>query len=430
VAKQSSMETRTTTSSPETGPGPRLGRRGFLGMVGVGVGTLAVAGVGGLTWKAVEGGVFATGTGPAYAAWDALDAPGDATIALVSAAVLAANAHNTQPWLFRVTPDRIDLFADMTRTIGAMDPLRRELDISLGCALENLVLAGPAHGAATTVTLLPEPSDPTHIARIDLTATAAAASPLYAAIANRHTNRGAYDTSRPVAQAQLDALGALVDAPGAELVWFTSDAEKAAFGELTLRATEAIIADRQQSTDDYVWYRSSWDEIQTKKDGITIDPSGQTPLIRALSKIVPVTQQQNNDGWLTGDAHDPDPDSGRVRCHRGPRPRRPHQPTRRGTCLAAHAPLRDHRGPGTAAPVPGPRTHRPRDVRRSPGRLHARDGRAAAVGDPRHHDVPDRAPDHDRATQSPPARTRRRPLTATTQPMFTRSTSPTEGDRP
>jgi hypothetical protein len=293
---QSSKETQNTTSSPQTGPGPRLGRRGFLGMVGVGVGTLAVAGVGGLTWKAVEGGVFATGTGPAYAAWDALDAPGDRTLALVSAAVLAANAHNTQPWLFRVTPGRIDLFADTTRTIGAMDPLLRELDISLGCAVENLVLAGPAQGAATTVTLLPEPSDPTHIARVDLTATDAAASSLYAAIAKRHTNRGAYDTSRPVAQAQLDALGAL----GAELVWFTTDGEKSAFGELTLRATEAIIADRQQSADDYVWYRNSWDEIQTKKDGITIDPSGQTPLIRALSKIVPVSQQQNNDGWLQG----------------------------------------------------------------------------------------------------------------------------------
>ena len=32
----------------------------------------------------------------------------------------------------------------------------------------------------------------------------------------------------------------------------------------------------------------------------TIDPSGQGPLIRALSKLVPVSQQQNNDGWLTG----------------------------------------------------------------------------------------------------------------------------------
>jgi hypothetical protein len=28
----------------------------------------------------------------------------------------------------------------MTRTIGAMDPLLRELHLSLGCALEHLVL--------------------------------------------------------------------------------------------------------------------------------------------------------------------------------------------------------------------------------------------------------------------------------------------------
>lgn len=300
MANRSSEQGEPTTSSPEIVPRTRPSRRAFLGMVGAGVGTLAV---GGLTWKAVEGGVFATGTGPAYAAWDALDAldaPGDATLALVNAAILAANAHNTQPWLFRVSPDRIDLFADPTRTIGAMDPLLRERDLSLGCALENLVLAGPAHGLATTVALLPEASDPTHIARVNLGTTATAASPLYAAIANRHTDRNAYDTSRTVTLAQLDALGALADTPDVGLVWFARDAEKAAFGELTLRATEAIIADPQQSTDDYAWYRSSWDEIQTKKDGITIDPSGQSALIRALSKIVPVTQQQNNDGWLSG----------------------------------------------------------------------------------------------------------------------------------
>ncbi|MGV8964888.1 MAG: Acg family FMN-binding oxidoreductase [Cellulomonas sp.] len=294
------MEPRPTTSKPDDGTDPQLGRRGFLGMIGVGVGTLAVAGAAGLTWKAIDGGIFASGTGPAYAAWDALNAPSEATLALVSAAVLAANAHNTQPWLFRVAPDRVDLFADTTRTLGAMDPLGRELDLTLGCAVENLVLAAPVRGTAATVTLLPEPADSTHIARVDLRATDAAVSPLYAAIAQRHTNRGAYDTARAVRPAQLAALGALLDAPGAELVWFTTDAAKTAFGDLTLRATEAIIADRQQSADDYVWYRSSWDEIQAKKDGITIDPSGQTPLIRALSKIIPVSQQQNSDGWLKG----------------------------------------------------------------------------------------------------------------------------------
>lgn len=66
---------------------------------------------------------------------------------------------NAQPWLFRVLPDRIDVFADPTRTIGTIDPLLREQQISLGCALENLVVAATAHGLRATPTLLPVPSD-------------------------------------------------------------------------------------------------------------------------------------------------------------------------------------------------------------------------------------------------------------------------------
>ncbi|HEY5151638.1 MAG TPA: hypothetical protein VIJ23_17865, partial [Mycobacterium sp.] len=113
-------------------------------------------------------------------------------------------------------------------------------------------------------------------------------------------NRGAYDTNRPVASEQLEALGALVDVPGTEVFWFTTDEQKRAFSDLTVRATEAIIADPQQAADDYRWYRTGWQDIQEMKDGITIDPSGQSTLIRALAKLLPVSQEQNNSGWLTG----------------------------------------------------------------------------------------------------------------------------------
>ena len=162
---------------PRPGPAPVLGRRRFLHVAGLGAGTLAVAGAGGLTWRAVDAGVFATGTGAAYAAWDELSPPGGTAMDLVRAAVLAASAHNAQPWHFAVAPDRIDLFADPSRTLGSMDPLLREMDVSLGCALENLVLAGPPNGLGPTVHLLPDPGDPTHVARVDLAPTAAAASP-------------------------------------------------------------------------------------------------------------------------------------------------------------------------------------------------------------------------------------------------------------
>lgn len=277
-----------------------VSRRTVLQFLGLGAGVAAVAGATGLTWRAIDGGVFAAGTGPAYTAWDQAAVAGMDPMNLVRAAVLAANAHNTQPWLFVVTGGRIEVFADMTRTIGAMDPLFRELHLSLGCALENLVLAGPPSGLIASVELLPDPADVTHIATVTLAPTAPVRSTLSDVIAARHTNRAAYDTGRPVTGAQLAALGALADPLEAEVVWFTTDEEKQAFGELTIRATQAIIADPQQAADDYRWYRTSWSDIQQYKDGITIDPSGQSDLIRALAKLIPVSQEQNNTGWLSG----------------------------------------------------------------------------------------------------------------------------------
>jgi hypothetical protein len=258
-----------------------------------------VIGAGGLTWRAVSHGVFATGTGPAYAAWDEWNPPGHTPPDLVRAAVLAASAHNTQPWLFRVTPARIDLFAVPSRNIGTVDPLRREMQISLGCALENLVLAGPPHGKAPTVTLMPDPADKTHVARVDLAPAPVSTSPLFEAIPDRHTNRAAYDTSRPVAPGTLSALTGLMDNPGGEVVWFTSAAGKRVFGDLIVRATQAIIADPRQSADDFRWYRSGWNEIQSDKDGITSDASGLSPLVGALAKLLPTSHKQYDDSWLT-----------------------------------------------------------------------------------------------------------------------------------
>jgi len=146
---------QTDVGQPTNQPAvPRsVSRRTVLQFLGLGAGVVAVAT--GLTRRAVDGGVSATGTGPAYAAWDQADPTGQDPLNLVRAAILAANAHNTQPWLFTVTGDRIKLFADMSRTIGAMDPLLREMHISLGRALENRVLAGPPSGLTATAGTAP-----------------------------------------------------------------------------------------------------------------------------------------------------------------------------------------------------------------------------------------------------------------------------------
>ena len=51
---------------------------------------------------------------------------------LLNYAVLAPSGHNTQPWLFRLSGDKVELYADRTRGLAVVDPEDRALVISCG----------------------------------------------------------------------------------------------------------------------------------------------------------------------------------------------------------------------------------------------------------------------------------------------------------
>ncbi len=70
---------------------------------------------------------------------------------LLGYAVLAPSAKNTQPWRFKVTGAEIEVRADLTRWQRVADPDRREVYLSLGCAIENLLLAAECFGLSHEV---------------------------------------------------------------------------------------------------------------------------------------------------------------------------------------------------------------------------------------------------------------------------------------
>jgi hypothetical protein len=145
----------------------RPSRRQFLKAAGFGGAAVGVSGLGVASWRASAQGVFAAGSGPAYAAWGEWD-QGSGPVTLVRAAVLSANPHNSQPWRFRISFSAIDMFADPSRNIGNIDPYRREQHIGLGCSLENLLIAAQAEGYEPRLTVLPDAGDATLIAHVEL----------------------------------------------------------------------------------------------------------------------------------------------------------------------------------------------------------------------------------------------------------------------
>jgi hypothetical protein len=279
--------------SPATVP-PRkqLSRRKLLALTGGGVLVLVTAGG---VWRAADQGVFSTGGGPAYEPWDDWRTASRGPLDLVRAAILAANPHNSQPWLFHVTPTQIDLYADHRRNLGTVDPFLREMHLGLGCALENLLVAAPANGYLTQVTLLPDALDETWVARVDLAKASVTVSDLYPLIPLRHTNRYPYDTGRPVSATTLDALSAMNHDPAVQVFWFASPSLRKQVGTLVVDAARALVADKTQDGESARWYRATWQDLQQYRDGITLDAAGLPDWERALGKMLPPPSQAQED---------------------------------------------------------------------------------------------------------------------------------------
>lgn len=269
---------------------------------------------GGLIWRASSTGVFKIGEGPAYTPWADWQKGPNGPLALVRAGILAANAHNTQPWLFRVSDEQIDVYADTARNLGAFDPYLREMQISLGCAIENICIAAPASGLSAQVhptlgNLLPAATHAAleQVASITLSPSSDIPEEVYPELPRRSTHRGAYERDRLLGeQALADMRDMAAKDDNVRLFLFQNIPSRETLGRLIIEATETIISDQEMSHDSHRWFRMDWQALQEHRDGVTVDAFGLPPVINALAKIAPAPSREQGDGlWLsaTRDTH-------------------------------------------------------------------------------------------------------------------------------
>jgi nitroreductase len=133
----------------------------------------------------------------------------------VELATLAPSLHNSQPWRFRITGDVVEIQADPRRRLDAIDPVGREMTISLGAALFTLRLAIRRQGRIPVARVLPDPDRPDLVARVTVGRPApvtAELTALAAAVPRRHTNRWPF----VAAVVPADAIEELTVAAGLE----------------------------------------------------------------------------------------------------------------------------------------------------------------------------------------------------------------------
>jgi hypothetical protein len=119
---------------------------------------------------------------------------------LVRFAVLAPSGHNSQPWKFRSETNGVVVSMDMARALPESDADHRQSYLSVGCAIENLVIAADYYGYRPDVRRIDVDGHPAW--RVGLSGgpvppSARRGDHPALAIARRRTNRNKYEARMP-----------------------------------------------------------------------------------------------------------------------------------------------------------------------------------------------------------------------------------------
>ena len=154
---------------------------------------------------------------------------------LLNYAILAPSVYNSQPWLFNVSNGEIQVFADKARWLKIADSDRREQYISLGCAIENLMIAAEHFGYKCSVSYFPGPENLVATVSLKASTTSSLNDPLFYAITSRQTNRNPYET-KAISKADLESIESLCSDPDVEIYITDDPAIKRSFLDLTVMA--------------------------------------------------------------------------------------------------------------------------------------------------------------------------------------------------
>ena len=143
---------------------------------------------------------------------------------LLRYAMLAPSSHNTQPWSFSIDDEGVLISPAFDRWLEVADSDKREIYISIGCALENLLVAADHFGFGTQLKFLPEPHDPGPAVRVKLEKRGSEESgELFDQITARHTNHNVYD-GKPIAEDKLKLIQGCCEEDGL-MLHLTDDPE-------------------------------------------------------------------------------------------------------------------------------------------------------------------------------------------------------------
>lgn len=210
---------------------------------------------------------------------------------LVRYAILAPSAHNTQPWRFAIADNHLRVLFDESRALTVSDPTRREMIVSVGAAVANLLVAAEHFGFRAAVEEFPL-GDHRAVADVAVAPSPGARTPdgdrLFRAIPQRHANRHLYEP-RKVSPDILMKFRGFATAGDPHLDLVEEPAKIQQLGDLTENATAASMRSPQFRAELSQWVRSNFTKRPDGMPGFAVGipdvPSLLAPLMVRMSLI-------------------------------------------------------------------------------------------------------------------------------------------------
>ena len=187
----------------------------------------------------------------------------DIPMELVRYATLAASSHNTQPWKFKLAPDRILILPDLARRCPEVDPDDHHLYASLGCAAENLMLAAQAAGLKGHYSF--DGSAPG--VQVDLEKAPPSRTSLFEAITKRQCTRTEYDGTA-LSSEELRLLEEAGRGNGVSVMLLTAQSQKEQVAEFVAEGNRKQFGDPRWSEEMRKWVRFNARDAVRTGDGL------------------------------------------------------------------------------------------------------------------------------------------------------------------
>lgn len=208
---------------------------------------------------------------------------------LIYYATLAPSGHNTQPWKFSIEDNVIRIFPDFERRLPVVDPDDYALYISLGCALENLMIAAKKNGLSSTIDYFPS-DEKSECIRVTLSPNGDPGDEeLFDAIPFRQSNRSLYDKKEiPEGHIQKLVESNIFDAVFVK-TFDPNNQESEPIIDLVKEGNRIQFNDRQFVEELLSWIRFTKKEMNNRKDGLTAEVMGFPFVPRWLGRFILIT---------------------------------------------------------------------------------------------------------------------------------------------